>query len=149
MTLEGLLRASQVDSSIMALRYAAQEIGCPIPIGHKARGALLRRILDEMEVQRWEWTHLTAAIDYMKSRGIRPRSFAYVFYHVEPAVHEGFMPRPAISSHEGLNDAVARAVYIETDEGWARRLSAARGNAKLKVYRLWEKERLPLLEGDE
>lgn len=146
---DGLIRASEVDSTVLVVQYAAQEIGCPIPVGHKRRGVLFGQIKDEMEAQRWTWKHLTAAVDYMKSRGIRARSFNYVFYHVEPAIHEGFMPRPAASSHEGLNDAVARAVYMETDESWTRRLLSARGNAKFKVYQLWENERLPLLREEE
>lgn len=140
------IQASEVTSTPIAVWYAAQEIGCPIPVGNKRRGTLYRQIKEEMEAQRWTWRHLTAAIDYMKSRGIRPRSFAYVFYHVDPAIREGFMPRPAVSSHEDLSDAVARAVYMETDEDWTRRLLAARGNAQRKVYAMWEKERLPLLE---
>jgi len=147
--LEGLMHPRDVTSTVTIVQYAAQKIGCPIPIGNKSRGMLYKRIKEEMTEQGWDWKHLTAAIDYMKSRGIRPRSFGYVFYHVETAIHEGFMPRPAISSHEALNDAVSRAVYLETDEEWQRRLLAARGNAKVKIYQLWEKERLPLLEGDE
>jgi hypothetical protein len=135
-----------VSSTVIAVWYAAQEIGCPIPVGHKRRSVLYRQIKEEMEAQHWNWGHLTAAIDYMKSRGIRARSFVFVFYHVEPAIHEGFMPRPSTSSVEDLDDAVARAVYMETDDDWTRRLLAARGTAKLKLYQLWETERLPQLE---
>lgn len=144
---QGLLHAKDVDSTVMVVDYAAQEIGCPIPIGNKARATLYRRIKEEMAAQRWGWKHLTAAIDYMKSRGIRPRSFAFVFYHVDPALDEGFMPRPAASSQEALDKAVARAAYLETDDEWTRRLLAARGNARLKVLRLWEEQRQPLIEG--
>lgn len=145
---EEILRANDVCSTVTVVWYAAQQIGCGIPVGIKARGILYRRIKDEMEAQHWTWQHLTAGIDYMKSRGIRPRTFDFVFYHVEPAVHEGFMPRPDINSLDGLDEAIAHAVYMETDEEWSRRLTAARGSARLKVLRMWEQERRPRLETD-
>lgn len=146
--MEEFLRAKDVTSAPTVLNYAAQQIGCPKPVGNKSRGMLYRRIKDELEAQRWTYRHLTSAVDFMKSRGIRARSFDFVFYHVEPAIKSGFMPRPASNSLEGLKEAVTRAVYVETDEAWTRRLLLARGSDLPKVYRLWEQERKPLLEED-
>jgi hypothetical protein len=145
---EGRITPEQVDTNPLVVWYAAQEIGCPIPVGHKKRGVLYRRIKEELEAQRWGYRHLVAAINFMKSRGIKPRTFDYIFYHVEPAIHAGFMPRPAVTGDDELKQAVAHAVYLETDEDWTRRLLSARGSALAKVYEMWQEERLPVLEGD-
>ena len=143
---EEFLRAKDVQSPRQLLDYAAQQLGCPKPIGHAARGSVLRRIKDEMNHQRWTWRHLTGAIDFMKQRGIKPRSFDFVYYHVEPAGKAGFLPRTAITSVEALQEAVSEAVYLETDDEWVRRLLSARGSALTKVYSMWEEERGMLLE---
>jgi len=108
---------------------------------------MFRRITEELDAQQWTLRHLVAAIDYMKTRGIKARGFGFVFYHVEPSIQAGFMPRPAASSTESLQEAVSTAIYIETDEEWKRRLLSARGSSLLKVYQAWEQERQPLLEG--
>jgi hypothetical protein len=99
-----------------------------------------------MAEQGWSVRHLVSAIDFMKSRGIKARSFDFVFYHVEPAIQAGFMPRPASTSREALEEAVSRAIYLENDEEWKRRLLSARGSSLHKVYQSWEQERLPVLE---
>jgi len=143
---EEFLRANDVDTPQQVLDYAAQQLGCPKPIGHARRGTTLRRIKDEMSYQNWTWRHLTGAIDFMKQRGITPRSFDFVYYHVEPAMKAGFLPRTAVSSVEALKEAVSHAVYLETDDEWIRRLLAARGSSLTKVYSMWEQERRPLLE---
>lgn len=145
---DGFLRANDVDDNVSVVRYAQQSIGCPIPVGNKKRGLLYKRIKEELAEQRWTYRHLVAAIDYMKSRGIKARSFDYIFYHVVPAIQNGFMPRPAVSSDDELKQAVTHAVYLETDEDWTRRLLSARGTALQKVYEQWQSERLPLLEGE-
>lgn len=144
--MEEFLRANDVKSPKDLLAYAGQQIGCPKPIGNKARGMLFGRIKDELEAQGWSIRHLVSAVDYMKSRGIKARSFDFVFYHVEPAIKSGFMPRSASNSLDGLKEAVAQAVYLETDDDWTRRLLLARGSALAKVYGQWETERLPVLE---
>ncbi len=144
---EEFLRANDVQSSQQVLDYAAQQLGCPKPIGHAARGSALRRIKDEMNHQRWTWRHLTGAIDFMKKRGIKPRSFDFVYYHVEEAGKAGFLPRTAITSVEELQEAVSDAVYLETDDDWVRRLLSARGSSLTKVYAMWQEERGTLLEG--
>lgn len=143
---EEFLRANEVSSPREILQYAGQQIGCPKPIGHKKRGMLYKRIKEELQEQRWTYRHLTSAIDFMKKRGIKAKSFDYIFYHVEPAIQAGFMPRAATDNHDALQEAVARAVYLETDEDWTRRLLAARGSSLARVYQMWVKERQPLLE---
>jgi hypothetical protein len=83
----------------------------------------------------------------MKKRGIKPRSFDFVYYHVEEAGKAGFLPRTAITSVEELQEAVSDAVYLETDDDWVRRLLSARGSSLTKVYAMWQEERGTLLEG--
>lgn len=145
---EEFLRANDVRTPTEVMQYASQQIGCPKPIGNKARGIMLGRIKEELREQQWTIRHLVAAIDFMKSRGIRARGFGFVFYHVEPSIQAGFMPRPATSSLESLHEAVSTAIYLETDEEWKRRLLSARGSSLLKVYQTWEQERQPLLGGN-
>jgi hypothetical protein len=145
---EGRITPESVSTNPLLVWYAAQELGCPIPVGYKKRAVLYRRITDELAAQGWTHKHLIAAIKYMKSRGIKPRSFDYIFYHVDPAIQNGFMPRPAVNSDDELKQAVSHAVYLETDEDWTRRLLSARGTSLAKVYELWQEERQPLLEGD-
>lgn len=144
-TPEEVLTAKDVDDGWSLIVYASQRIGCPRPIGHKKRGMAIKRIKEEREAQRWAWADLAAAVDYMKHRGIKAKSIDFVFYHVEDARKNGFRPRVA-SSSEGLMDAVAQAVYVETDQQWVRRLLSAKGNALRKVYEAWEAERKPLYE---
>ncbi len=141
------LRAKDVGTPQQLLDYAAQQLGCPKPIGHAKRGTVLRRIKDEMAYQKWTWRHLTGAIDFMNDRGIKPKSFDFVYYHVEPATQAGFLPRASFSSVEALQEAVSQAVYLEDDEEWVRRLLFARGSSLTKVYLLWEEERKLILEG--
>ena len=126
---EEFLRANDVQSPQQVLDYAAQQLGCPKPIGHAARGSSLRRIKDEMNHQHWT------------------KSFDFVYYHVEPAGKAGFLPRTAITSVEELQEAVSDAVYLETDDDWVRRLLSARGSSLTKVYAMWQEERGTLLEG--
>lgn len=145
---EGRITPESVSTNPLVVWYAAQEIGCPIPVGYKKRAVLYRRISDELAAQGWQMKHLVAAIKYMKSRGIKPKSFDFIFYHVEPAIQNGFMPRSAATRDDELKQAVSEAVYLETDEDWTRRLLSARGTALAKVYELWEEERLPQLRGD-
>jgi hypothetical protein len=142
---DDLLQKNDVSNTLELLTYAQQRIGTPIPIGVKKRGAQIARIKDEMEVQRWNLEHLVAAVDYMKSRGIKARSFDYVLYHVEPAIRDGFMPRVNTSTFDSLEAAVADAVFIETDDAWTRKLCLARGVALQMVYGQWREERLPYL----
>lgn len=143
---EEALRANDVADPWAAILYASQQIGCPRPIGHKRRGLMFRRIHEEMELQRWSWRHLTAAVDYMKHRGIKARSFDYIFYHVDDALKNGFMPRAVTTTADDLNDAVAQAIHIETDDAWIRKLLLARGSSLRTVYDMWRSERGALLE---
>lgn len=142
---EEVLEAGDVDEPWKAIVYASQRIGCPRPIGYKRRSLMLKRIEEEMEIQRWSYRHLTAAVDYMKHRGIKARSFDYVFYHVEKARQNGFMPRRDTNNFDELHESVQQAVYLETDPTWQRKLLAARGTSLRKVYSMWEEQRLPEL----
>lgn len=140
------LRAKDVNSVTQLVEYASQRIGCAKPIGHKARGVALKRISDEMVAQGWSVNHLLAAVDYMRSKRIRPRSFDFIFYHVEPALKAGFMKRSADSGWDALEGKVTEAVYLETDPDWTRRLLSARGMALQQVYENWVTERGGLLQ---
>lgn len=141
--LDDLIQKKDISNTLELLTYSQQRIGTPIPIGAKSRGVALARIKDEMEVQRWTLHHLVAAIEYMKSRGIKARSFDYVFYHVDPAIKNGFMPRTAPTTWDTLEAAVADAVFIEDDPSWIRKLCLARGAALQNVYEQWREERMP------
>ena len=139
-----MIQRSDVKSSLDLLKYGQQVLGTRMPIGSKRRSVACDRINLEMSVQRWTTEHLLAAVDYMKSRGIQATSFDFVFYHVEAAIKEGFMPRRP-TKWDDLEAAVAEAVALETDEGWTRKLSMARGVALQKVYERWSLERKPVL----
>jgi len=141
-----MIPRSDVKSSLDLLKYGQQTLGTRMPIGSKRRSLACERINLEMAAQRWTMDHLLAAVDYMKARGIQANSFDFVFYHVEPAVKDGFMPRQH-NKWEDLDAAVAEAVAKETDESWLRKLVMARGIARQKVYEKWSHERLPQLEG--
>lgn len=140
------LRASDVSTPQDVMEYASQQIGCGMPIGVKARGVAQRRIREEMEAQKWSFAHLIAAIDYMKSKAIRPRSIDFIFYHVDTAIRNGYLRRP-VSTMDGLSQAVTEAVYLETDPDWTRRLLAARGAALQLVYNQWVSERGSIFHG--
>lgn len=144
---EEMLQAYEVATAAQFMDYACQQLGVSKPIGHKARGLMVRRIKEEMAEQRWTWKHLTAAVKYMKTRGIRGKSIDYIFYYVSDAIRDGFMPRPPASTWEALQERVSVAIYMESDTTWTNRLLAARGQALAQVYAKWEKERLPSLEG--
>ncbi len=144
---DDLLQKKDVSNTLELITFAQQRIGTQIPIGVKKRGASIARIKDEMEIQHWTLQHLIAAVEFMKARGIRAHSFDYVFYHVEPAIKAGFMPRPAPTTWDTLEAAVADAVFIEDDPSWTRKLCLARGVALQTVYEQWREERMPHLQG--
>lgn len=135
------IQRQDVSTIMDAILYSQQRIGSPIPIGVKRRSLVVKRISEELEVQRWGVEHLVAAVDFMKSSGIRAKSFDYVLYHVEPAVKSGHLPREQISTWDGLASQVAEAIAVEDDDEWVRRLCSAQGKALLRVYQLWEMER--------
>lgn len=139
-----MITRSDVKSSLDLLKYSQQVLGTQMPIGAKRRSMACERINLEKSAQRWTNEHLLAAIDYMKARGIQAHSFDFVFYHVEAAIKEGFMPRRP-TRWEDLEAAVAEAVALETDDGWVRKLCMARGVALQKVYEKWALERKPVL----
>lgn len=141
------LQRRDVQKPLDLLTYSQQQIGTPIPIGPKQRSLAVKRLEEEMEAQRWTIDHLVAAIDYMKARGINARSFAFTFYHVEPAVKGGYMPRQHTNTWDELGAAVSEAVELEDDSTWVRRLCMARGAALQHVYDQWVRERQGQLVG--
>lgn len=142
---EEILRRAEVQSTTDLIRYAAQRLGCPKPVGHKARGKVVRAIREEMQEQGWSIQHLAAAVDYMKARGIRAKSVHFLLFHVQEAVRQGYMPRQSMSPLDDLESRVAEAIYMESDETWTRRLLSAKGEALAQVYEKWSNERLPAL----
>lgn len=142
---EEVLHRREVENTTDLIRYAAQQIGCPKPVGNKARGKIIKAINEEMREQRWSIKHLVAAVDYMKARGIKARSVSFLLYHVQDAVKQGFLPRESLSVWDDLETSISEAVHMETDESWVRKLLSARGKALVQVYERWREERLPLL----
>lgn len=138
--LEGRIDPRQVTTPLAFTRYAAQRLGCEVPVGGKQRGVWYGQLAEEMEANGWEWGDLLRAIDYCVENRIRVRKVFGVLYYVAKA-----MPPP--STNEPIHALVARALADETDETWKRRLSLATGKALERVYSEWVRERSHAVRG--
>ncbi len=126
------LDPTQVDGAQSFTRYARAMLGCEVPVGGKFRGIWYQQLSEEMEVQGWTWDDLTFTVQYLNRRGIVILRVAGILHFVQEALKE----RKVVEDTD-LHLKVAEAMSKETDEGWLRRLSLARGKALGLVYNQW------------
>ena len=131
----GRMHGKDVDSIPAIMRFYTQELGAELPKSYKARGVLSRRIKEEMEIQSWDFQDLVAAIRFMKQQGERPKGFGAVFYKVSEARNQGLKT----DADDDLNEKIGEALAEETDPTWIRRLTMAKGKARVAVYMEWKR----------
>lgn len=123
------------------MNYASQQLGVAKPVGIKGRALAMARIQDEMAEQQWGWKHMTAAVRFMKARGIKARTHSYILHFVGDAIQHGYLTKPKTSTWDALYEQVSVAIHQEEDPTWIRRLASAKGQALVQVYAKWQQER--------
>lgn len=134
------IRPENVSTVPAFTRYAQQEIGVDLPLGKGRRQGFMKFCKDEMTEQGWEVADLVAAVQYIKAYNKPCRTPQGVLWYVKEA-KEWKARRAEYSDDESLHLKVAKALQVEEDESWARKLSIAQGKALELVYRNWVTER--------
>jgi hypothetical protein len=127
--------------------YAQQELGLSLPIGNGRRQAWGKTLKSEMAAQNWAISDLVKAVDYVKANRKSCKTLNGIMWYVQDARE---WRRPALA---GIDDTqlhvnVSRALAMETDDDWARRLSLAKGRALVLTYARWRAERYGKLMSD-
>lgn len=120
--------------------YAQQELGLDLPLGNGRRQAWSKYCKDELSTQGWDIQDLVLAVQFIKANRKKCRTLHGILWFVKDAREWGAKRRDT-SPDSSLHLKVAKAIASETDEGWARRLSLARGKALEIVYSNWVLER--------
>lgn len=116
--------------------YARQELGVSYPVGAGRREAWMHFAKEEMETQLWSIEDLVRTIDYIKGTGQTCRTLQGMLWYVDAA--RGWKTQGRSNSYVTLHAKVARALNLEGDPLWIRRLSLAQGNVLEGVYAEWE-----------
>lgn len=116
-------------------RYAKDRLGCETPVGLKERAFWFTRLKNEMEAQGWSFEDLIKTVDYLRAEHIRIKVIDGVFWYVDRAKAE-----IRIENFADLQVKVARALLVESDPRWVKRLSLAQGKALERVYVEWSRK---------
>lgn len=134
------LRSPDVKNIPQFTMYARQEIGVGYPVGVGRRESWMRWAKEEMSVQGWTIPDAVKAVDFIKATNAKCRTLQGIFWYVEEAKtwHRSSRTSPDFLA---LHEKVAKALNVEQDEAWQRKLSLAQGRALEQVYAAWESER--------
>lgn len=135
------LQAGEVTNIPSLTIYARQELGISYPVGQGRREAWMGWLMEEMEVHGWQIQDLVRAVDYIKSTNAKCRTLQGICWYVEGAKDWSNTQRKG-HDYVDLHSKVARALNVEDDSGWQRKLSLARGRALEQVYAAWETQRM-------
>ncbi len=121
-------------------RYAQQELGLSLPISNGRRQAWGKQLKVEMEAQDWEVADLVRAVGYIKAKKLSCKSLNGIMWYVQDS--RGWSNKSNFDMADDLlHMKVARALAVETDDAWARKLSLASGRSLVLVYARWRAER--------
>lgn len=119
--------------------YARQELGVSYPVGKGRRESWMAFAKEEIEIQMWAMEDLVRTVDYIKGTGQQCRTLQGILWYVDAA--RGWSSQRRSTAYVDLHAKVARALQVEDDTIWIRRLSLAQGNVLEGVYAEWEAER--------
>jgi len=117
-------------------RYAQQEIGVDLPLGNGRRQGWSKYVKEEMAAQGWEISDLVTSVRFIKTFNKQCRSPHGILWYVKDA-REWDARSSQHLPQSSLHLKVAEALEKETDDGWARKLSLAKGKALERVYESW------------
>ncbi len=121
-------------------KYAQQELGLSLPLGNGRRQGWYKFLGQELVVQGWQISDLVDTVDFIKARRLKCHTPQGILWYVADSIKVN-SKRTEFESDSNLHTKVANALAVETDDGWARRLSLAKGKALELVYANWVAER--------
>lgn len=114
------------------------------------RSGQAKSLREAMDVfARRPWQILAKGVEWGKLNGKNLRSLCGIFSLTDFAYQAGYIPElnPKTMTKMAVEDAVLRAMELETDPQWRLMLSASSGQTRTDALARWESTRAPLLEG--
>lgn len=136
-------RPDQVDDPLTFAAYAQRVIGTPWPTIKDQM--ILRRRIKQFFTQfpQADYRTLVSVVHYCRARKRRPMHAWTVIDRFRDAWAAGWVPElDRLPEDLEVDREVERALEIETDPEWRRRLIGARGQGREEVLQQWKKARV-------